>query len=140
MPKHENTLGNYGVDPTDPMAREPVSADVSLGTYGAYWKYSSRLAVQFLFDFVDRSSYGYRSYNATAPDAFGAYTDFGFQTYFIWFSAAGDVVVDYTRNGVNSWLVVENKRQYLIPLSIYGFRIRNNVAGSNIPYQLVVWR
>jgi len=139
MVKHEGTLDNYGQDPTDPMAKNPVGADISLATYGTFWKYQNLNGAMLAYE-LDRSAFDYNVYSGIAPDAFGAYTDFGYQTYFIWLVAQGNVVIDYTRNNINSWLVIENVRQHILPLCAYGFRIRNSVLGSNIPYQLVIFR
>jgi len=141
MVRHAGALNNLGLDPVDPMAKLPVSFDVSVSTYGAFWRFlaASRQSQQLLHT-LERSAFDYSVYSGTAPDAFGAYTDFGFVSYFIWFKATGDVVVDYTKNNINSWLIMQGNRQYILPLNASGFRIRNDVLGSNIPYQLVVYR
>jgi hypothetical protein len=142
MAKHQGTLDNYGLDPTDPQAIQPVSFDISVSTYGSYWRFVSgkggNAAIQAAM-MLDKSAYDYKVFSGNAPDAFGAYVPFGFESYYLWFRAAGDVVVDYTVNNVNPLLIIQGNRQYILPLSVHGFRIRNSALGANVPYQLVVY-
>lgn len=139
MVQHDRTLSEYGIDPLDPSARQPVSFDVSLATYGSYWQYASRFGMSLVY-ILDRSAYDYKVFSGNAPDVFGAYTDFGFQTYYVWLVAQGNVDIDYTANNINSMMVIQGLRQHILPLSVNGFRIKNSVAGTNTPYQLVIWR
>jgi len=143
MPKHESTLSGYGFDPLDPMARFPVSFDVSLSSYGMYWCFKPNPGAQFiysLYELLDRSAFDYKVFSGNAPDVFGSYVPFGWQSFYVWFIASMDVDVDYTLNNINPYQIYMNTRQHLVPLSVNGFRVRNNVPGSNTPYQLVVWR
>jgi hypothetical protein len=137
--RHEQTLDNYGIDPVDPLAKTPFLSSVSLGTYGSYWAYIKRMAPQLLFD-VDRIAYDYKVFSGNAPDAFGAYILFGFQSYFLCFYAAGDTIVDYTINNIDPIITTQKNWKYFEFIQVTGFRIRNTIPGSNVQYQLVVFR
>lgn len=143
MAKHQGTLGNYGLDPIDPMARFPVGFDISVSTYGSYWCFRSGFGAQFIYDmyeFLDRSAYEYEVFAGNAPDAFGVFEWFNAQTLYVWFIADGDCWVDYSLTGIAPYEIYKDTRQHLVMLSAYGFRVRSSVIGSNTPYQLVVWR
>ena len=79
-------------------------------------------------------------FHGNATDVYGGFIPFGFQSLYVWFIADSDVWVDYSLNNINPVEVYKSTRQHLIMLSAYGFRVINNIAGSNTPYQLVVWR
>ncbi len=140
---HPKTLDNYGLDPTDPMAKTPVSFDVSVMTYGSYWRFlGSKKVYKYLelFFILDRVSYDYRVFSGNAPDAFGAFIPFPFESYFLWYSSFGDTIVDYTYGGTESIITTEGENQYMKLLEANGFRVRNLYPGDNVQYQLVVFR
>jgi len=137
--RHEQTLDNYGIDPLDPSAKKPFPASVSLGTYGSYWAYINKMMMQFIFD-VERIAYDYRVFSGNAPDVFGAFIPFGYQSYFLYFYAAGDTIVDYTVNNIDPIITTEKFWTYSNFIQVTGFRIRNTIPGSNVQYQLVVFR
>jgi hypothetical protein len=140
---HSKTLAAYALDPTDPMAKTPVAFGESLASYGSFWRFLGNKKVYKyleLFFILDRVSYDYRVFSGNAPDAFGAFIPFPFKSYFLWYSSFGDTVVDYTVGGTESIITTEGESQYFKLLEATGFRVRNLVAGSNVQYQLVIFR
>jgi hypothetical protein len=112
-------------------------------SYGSFWRFlGSKKVYKYLelFFLLDRVSYDYRVFSGNAPDAFGAFIPFPFKSYFLWYSSFGDTVVDYTMGGSESIITTEGESQYFKLLEATGFRVRNSVAGSNVQYQLVIFR
>lgn len=135
---HPLTLGSLGLDPLDPMGKKPVDSPISLSTYGAYWAYIGKIASGLLLD-LERSAFDYVVHSGNAPDVFGSFIDFAFKTYYLWFLSFGDVVVEYHISNADKSVYLD-QRQYLMYLESDAFRIRNLVAGTNVPYQLVIFR
>ena len=140
MATHQNTLDSYGIDPFDSMSRFPFDMEISASTYGAYWEFRARPVAQSIYDMVVFSGYDYAVFTGNAPDVFGAYVPFGFQSQYVWLIADFDVDIDYTVNNINPYVVHKAMRHHLLTFSGYGFRIRNTVAGTNARYQLVVYK
>lgn len=143
--EHPKTLDGYGLDPTDPMADIPVGFDISLASYGSYWRFSgiggfSAFRYMELFFVLDRIPYDYRVFSGIAPDAFGAFIPFPFKSYLLWFTSIGDTLVDYTVNNTDPILTTGGENQYIKLLSASGYRIRNLTPGENVSYQLVIFR
>jgi len=89
---------------------------------------------------IEKDSYEYKVFPGIAPDAFGAYIPFGFKSLFMSIIANGDIVIDFTRAGTDPYVVYHDKRKDILVFEAEGFRISNLIPGSNIPYQLVIFR
>lgn len=138
---HSKTLAGHGLDPADPSAISPVSFDVSLASYGAFWQYvATGITGVDSAPILERIAFDYKVFAGFAPDVYGNYIPFGFQSYYLGLVSWGDILVDFTRNNVESIYVTEHERQYIKILSVNGFRVRNAVSGTNVRYQLVVFR
>jgi len=143
MVKHEDTLSNYGLDPTDPMAVSPVGFEASLASYGSFWRFlrrQKRYNYMELFFLIERIPCDYKVFSGIAPDAFGAFIPFPFKSYLIWFASFGDTLVDYTPNNTDPVITIGGENQYLKLISASGFRVRNLTPGSNTQYQLLIFR
>jgi hypothetical protein len=141
--EHAKTLSALGIDPVDPMAVVPVSADISLASLGAFWLFPLGFGNVSGLDsdmLIEKIAYDYRVFSGNAPDDFGSYIPFGFESFYIWFICYGDVILDFTVNNSESYLVTANQRQILNQFSASGFRVKNEKAGTSIHYQLVVFR
>ena len=134
---HERTLDSLGIDPLDPMGKTPVDFPISLATYGSYWAYVGKMASGILSE-MQRSAFHYSVFSGNAPDVFGSYIGFGFKSYFLWFFAYGDVVVEYQISDADK-IIYANTRQHITYLQSDAFRVRNLVSGSNVQYQLVAY-
>lgn len=141
--KHPKTLDGYGLDPTDPMMDFPVSFDISVSSYGSFWRFLGAGGFplwRWFFASLGKISYDYKVFSGRATDVFGAFIPFPFRPYFLWFTSFGDTVVDYSINNTDQIITTEGERQYIKLLSADGFRVRNLKAGDNTQYQLVIFR
>jgi len=142
---HSKTLAGYGLDPVDPMADTPVSFDVSLASYGSYWRFlGTGLPPAYrymeLFFLIERIPYEYKVFSGIAPDVFGPVIPFPFKSYLLWYISFGETIVDYTVNNTDPVLTIGGENQYFKVLSASGFRVRNRTPGENVFYQLVILR
>lgn len=143
--EHPKTLDAYGLDPTDPMADIPVPFDISVSSYGSYWRFLgtggfSAYKYMELFFILERIPYDYKVFSGIAPDVFGAFILFPFKSYLLWFTSFGETIVDYTVNNTDPILTTGGENQYMKLLQATGFRVRNLTPGSNVQYQLVIFR
>jgi hypothetical protein len=89
---------------------------------------------------LEKVSFSYTNSAGIAPDALSAYIPFGYKSLFLSIIAYGDIVIDFTTAGTDPYVVYDSKGKRIYRLEVEGFRIRNLIPGSNIPYQIVAYR